>query len=273
MCNIIITSYNQFSKVIFFLAGPFRISNGDRNYWKVNKVDTKYILDTVDKLENASFFYIIPNEDGIVEYEFNIAWDKEDTYDKCLNSAASPFIKVNQMHKLLFLATDLNFLGHNSSKMRLKKDVHLGDSLTLRKRMQKSGNKTPASIGNWIKGIDVFYIHCSSRFIGKGYIAVSKRPDPTQRGKYINEFKCYSSVNAYNDSMLFQLHPFSPREIKIQREKIDKQFCDSLLTGSTPIAEDPSNDASRDEDRGEIESATMATDREIHEISEIPSLD
>ena len=218
-------------------------------------------------MKDASLFYILPSEDGSSEYEFNIAWDKDDDYEKCLKSVASPNIKINQMHKLLFFSTELNVLGHNSSKMSLKKDVRLGDSLTLRKRMDRSGKKAPAGVEKWIKGQDVYYIHCSSSFIGKGYVAVINRPDPNEHGKYINEFKCYSSVNSHNDynvSMLFQLHPFSPDEIKKKRDDMDRKFCHDLI-GKEYSADNDPNGATN-----ENESLRMAADLEIHEASSAP---
>ena len=248
--------------VLFSLAGPFNISNGDRNYWKVNP--NTFGLDIVQERKDASFFYIVPNESGSVEYEFNIAWDREET--DVLKSVAEPDIKVLQMYKLLFLEPNLDFLGHNKSKMQLEQDV---DSIfTLKHRMLGTDKKNPTSINYWIEGKDVCYIHCSSGKFRKGYIAAVRRVNPEPSKPDITELKCYTSVNSHNYGrvyMLFQLHPLNPKDIVEKKKEMDQEVCAELRkrhigSGRSPRA------ASGGEASGDgIESASVVADLEIRE--------
>ena len=132
------------------------------------------------------------------------------------------------MHKLRFLEPDLNILGHNEHKMTFKKDVHSGNKLSLRKRMRGSGKKAPASIGNWLKGRDLFYIRCSSGGFRKGYITAVCRPKLDTPTEHITELKCYKSVRSHIDesiSMLFQVHLFEKKMVDKKRRKMDTTFC------------------------------------------------
>ena len=131
------------------------------------------------------------------------------------------------MHKFRFLEPDLDVLGHNNHKMTFKKDMPRGNVFSLRIRMCGIGKKAPASIVNWRKGRDLFYIRCSSGRFRKGYIAAVRRRNPDTQ-EHVTELKCYNSVKSHNDenvSMLFQVHLFAKHDIDERRKTMDKHFC------------------------------------------------
>ena len=198
----------------FPLVGPYLVAcDDDKIFWSVNK-DNNYAVEATRKVENASLFYVIPNDDGAHPYEFIIGYygDVPSQPGKAL-SAVSPPGKTEVEPIARYLNAPVNIVGENPGPLHLQYEVQEKRSrLTLLSRLVKG--YSPVDTKAWVSGRDLFFINCARRTWKKdGYICVKQITGWGQQPRLTTA--CVSSVKSNNERdlwMLFRLLPASYRD-------------------------------------------------------------
>lgn len=193
-------------------AGPFLISCGNDIFWTVD-TDRDYAVEGTRNVRNASFFYIIPNDDGANPYEFTIAYYGDNR--KILRHGSSTLTPTSKQviePVARYLDTYVRPFGTNPGPLHLKN--HLRESrsrLTLHSRIVRKC--PPIDTATWVQGTDMYFINCARRRIKKdGYICMKLRQ---RHGQAEFLTGCVSSTSEHDDRttfMLFRLLPPSYRD-------------------------------------------------------------
>ena len=195
-----------------YTAGPFLIAAGSErslHFWTVND---DYTVHAISNPQNASLFFIIPNDSGKHPYEFHIVYmgDNRHILKKRVSSLTPLSQKAIQAIPR-YLNASVNAFGINTGPLSLDYYVSGHSRLLLFGRV--SNDAGPISCETWAHGQDMYFINCARRRMKKdGYIGIRRR---RKRGKDEWITSCFSSRYIHNESnvfMLFRLLPGSYRE-------------------------------------------------------------
>ena len=205
-----------------YTAGPYLIACGDEPniiFWKVNIDEERhrYSVGATTNRTAASFFYIIPNDNGAHPYEFRIGWagDKIERHLKRKPSILRPDTPGHLEPLFRYLDARVGFFGNNPGPLYLKSELHNQYSrLSLHNRVI-GDNKAPTDTRVWSYGNDEFFINCARRNFKKdGFIAIKRITVRTGGGQMEEHFvtMCLPNEKFHNERnvwMLFRLFPAS----------------------------------------------------------------
>ena len=175
--------------------------------------DDNFAIEATRKVENASLFYVIPNDDGDHPYEFIIGYYGDRPSQPVTPFSVSPLGKTQLEPVARYLSAPVNIVGQNPGPLHLQYEVQEKRSrLTLLSRLVKG--YSPVDTRAWVSGRDLFFINCARRTWKKdGYVCVKLITGRGQQPRLITA--CVSSVKSNNDRnlwMLFRLLPASYRD-------------------------------------------------------------
>ena len=230
-------------------AGPYLIACGDKPkiFWKVNTDEERhrYTVGATTNLTAASYFYIIPNDNGAHPYEFRIGWagDQIERHLKRKPSILRPDTPGHLEPLFRYLDARVGFFGNNPGPLYLKSELHNQYSrLSLHNRVI-GDNKAPTDTRVWSYGNEEFFINCARRNFKKdGFIAIKRITVRTGNRQMEERFvtMCLPNEKYHNEQnvwMLFRLFPAhyfvpssvtdstevkSPEEAK--EEELDDEF-------------------------------------------------
>ena len=215
----------------------------------MNKDEVRHVYTvsaTTDRTA-ASFFYIIPNDDGQHPYEFRIGWAGDDI-KRHLKRKPSMHVLLPDTPGYLeplfrYLDARVGFYGSNPGPLYLKSELHNQYSrLSLHNRVI-GDNKAPTDTRVWGYGNEEFFINCARRrFKRDGFIAIKRIAVRTGNRQLEERFvtMCLPSEKYHDERnvwMLFRLYPAqfyvssptstdteikSPQEA--QEEELDDEF-------------------------------------------------
>ena len=174
---------------------------------------TTHSVRATEEVENASIFYIYPDEEGNHPYEFIIGYFGDGL--SALKRTASTLTPVqNETVRPLprFMSAPVNTLGYNGGPLQLHFTAsHSSSRLTLHSRLVKQ--YVPTDISNWVNGKEAFFLNCARRFLKRdGFVCVRRQ----QRGNHRSlTTACVPAKSFHNETstwMLFRLHHPSIRE-------------------------------------------------------------
>lgn len=169
----------------------------------------------------ASYFFIIPNDDGIHPYEFRIGWASDGEKQlRRTRSSLRPDTPGHLEPLFRFLDAHVNIFGSNTGPLYLKSELHSSHSrLTLHNRVI-GDNKAPIDTKVWGYGNEEFFINCARRSFRKdGFIAVKRITVRTAQGRIEERYVtiCLPHEKHHNEQnvwMLFRLYPAQLRNVK-----------------------------------------------------------
>ena len=182
------------------IDGSFLIECGDEKmYWKVSSDD--YVLTITEDINQASVFYIIPDEETEEPFDFSIGWQGQTLQD--IQEEKGFIDKHTSIMRYLKVHT--NIFGKNPGPLKMKSTINGSDStLVLYSTFSHGFSEPPANINHWIQGKKPFFISNAHR---KGFIAISCTVSGLEQSKqYLT--KCVSSKKLHNEKntwMLFRL--------------------------------------------------------------------
>ena len=227
------------------IAGPYLIGCGNNPtiYWQVISDTERHVYDVgaTTNRAAASFFYIIPNDDGVHPYEFRIGWSDGDSSRKLKRTRSSlrPDTPGHLEPLFRYLDARVSITGNNSGPLHLKSELHNTHSrLTLHNRVI-GDNKAPIDTKVWGYGSEEFFINCSRRRFKKdGFITIKRINVRTANRRMEMRYITMCVPNErYHDEqnfwMLFRLYPAHLRDIKegedtevrsLLEEELDDEF-------------------------------------------------
>ena len=147
-------------------------------FWKVNSDEETYSIGATKDLNQASLFYILPDDDGKHVYEFRIGWKISNSRERLIKRTKS-ILHPNTVSDLeplcRYLDAKVNVTGRNPGPLQLKSGVDISHCrLTLQSRLI-GRSKAPIDIKVWASGKEEFFINCVRRRLKvDGYIAVKQ---------------------------------------------------------------------------------------------------
>ena len=184
----------------------------------MNSDEEIYSIGATTDLNQASLFYILPDDDGKHVYEFRIGWKITSNRERLIKRTKSILHPdtVSDLEPLCrYLDAKVNITGRNPGPLQLKSGVD--DShcrLTLHSRLIGK-SKAPIDIKVWASGKEEFFINCvRRRFKVEGYIAVKRALEGRERSGRQTEERyttaCLPKETCHNERdtwMLFRLLP------------------------------------------------------------------
>lgn len=200
-------------------AGPYLIACGAKSniFWKVNSNEETYSIGATTDLNQASLFYVLPDDDGKHVHEFKIGWKITNSRERLLKRTMSilhPDTVSNLEPLCRYLDAKVNITGRNPGPLQLKSGVDNSHCrLTLHSRLT-GRSKAPIDIKVWASGKEEFFISCTRHRFKEGYIAVKRVFEGRERNRSQTEERfttvCVPKQACHNERdiwMLFRLLP------------------------------------------------------------------
>jgi hypothetical protein len=184
----------------------------------VNSDEETYSIGATTDLNQASLFYILPDDDGKHVYEFRIGWKISTSRERLIKRTKSILHpgRVSDLEPLCrYLDAKVNITGRNPGPLQLKSGVDNSYCrLTLHSRLIGK-TKAPIDIKVWASGKEEFFVSCARRRLKMaGYIAVKRTFEGRERSsRQTNErytTACVPKQTCHNERdtwMLFRLLP------------------------------------------------------------------
>lgn len=176
-----VSHYSYIQSFLFMLtAGPYLIACGAKSniFWKVNSDEETYSIGATTDLNQASLFYILPDDDGKHVYEFRIGWKITSSRERLIKRTKSILHPdtVSDLEPLCrYLDAKVNIAGRNPGPLQLKSGVDNSHCrLTLHSRLI-GRSKAPIDIKVWASGKEEFFVSCARRRLKvDGYVAIKR---------------------------------------------------------------------------------------------------
>ena len=184
----------------------------------MNSDEETYSIGATTDLNQASLFYILPDDERKHVYEFRIGWKITSNRERLIKRTKSILHPdtVSDLEPLCrYLDAKVNITGRNPGPLQLKNGVDNSHCrLTLHSRLIGK-SKAPIDIKVWASGKEEFFINCARRrFKVDGYIAVKQAFEGRERSSRQTEERyttaCVPKETCHNEHdtwMLFRLLP------------------------------------------------------------------
>ena len=207
-------------------------------FWKVNSDEEIYSIGATIDLNQASLFYILPDDDGKHIHEFRIGWKISNCREKLIKRTRSILHPdtVNDLEPLCrYLDAKVNVTGRNPGPLQLKSGVDNSHCrLTLHSRLiGRSRSKAPIDIKVWASGKEEFFICCARRRLKvDGYIAIKRTLAGREREaeeRYTTA--CVPKQACHNERDTWMLFRLLPAEFILSRHQDIKEEKEEQKSG------------------------------------------